>query len=395
MSDVQLGNRLLVIDDELPIGRIVQKIAERCDYEVVVTDDPNVFLKQARLWRPTVIVMDLKMPNVDGIQLLRGLASDKCDANVVISSGSDPRILEAAVRLGQERGLTMSGMMPKPIRAETLRDMLAGFAHTPKETLRADLTASVAGDSGELYVEYQPKLASSSRRITSVEALVRWRHPRLGLIRPDEFIVMAEETDLINSITFRVAEIATRQAASWSAENAGLDVAVNLSARNVEDNDLPERLCKICRAANITPEMIILELTETGAMRKSIQMMDVLTRLRLQGFRLSIDDFGTGYSSLVQLQRLPFSELKIDKSFVERMMQDTSCRAIVEIIISLAQKLGLNTVAEGVEDIDTQNALIDLGCDYIQGYYVSKPRLASDLREVLRVHNEPMLAAAQ
>src|SRR5262249_7788578 len=150
---------------------------------------------------------------------------------------------------------------------------------------------------------------------------------------------------------------------------------------------------RICEDAAIKPERIILELTET-ATRESLQTIDVLTRLRLLGFRLSIDDFGTGYSSLVQLQRLPFNELKIDQSFVSKMLQDKSCRTIVEIIIVLARKLGLKTVAEGVEDADTMNALFDMGCDYIQGFYLSRPKPAADLHDILTARYPLMPAAA-
>ncbi len=229
-------------------------------------------------------MLDLNMPGTDGIQILRGLAADQCAADVVVSSGADSSILEAAMRLGHERGLKMSGSLPKPIRIETLREMLAGFRQgVPKERLTIDLANAI--ECGQLFLEYQPKLDCGLGRFTRVEALVRWRHPVHGIIRPDEFIPLAEETDLINRLTDWVVATAARQSALWHAENIDLQIAVNISAKDIEDLDLPERLHHHCQEAGIEPDSMTLELTETGAMREAVQMMDVLTRLRLRGFQ--------------------------------------------------------------------------------------------------------------
>ncbi len=383
MDDQNLGNRLLVIDDEPAIGRIITLVAEAAGFEVVFTSDPLSFTKTARFWRPSVILLDLKIPGTDGIQLLRTLASDNCKAHVVIHSGSDGKVIEAAMQLGDERGLTMAGMLQKPVRAETLRELLVGLLQMPKEQLAADLAAAISEN--QLYLEYQPKFSCAAARLTGVEALARWRHPRLGIIPPDEFIALAEESELIHRLTDWAVGSAARQAAAWRADGLDIAVAVNISARDLEDLDLPERLVQQVEAAGIDPDGIILELTETGAMRQAVQMMDVLTRLRLKGFRLSMDDFGTGYSSLVQLQRMPFSEVKIDRSFVAQMTTNQSCRTIVEIIIILAQKLGLKTVAEGVEDAAALKALSELGCDTAQGYHLGRPMPATG---ILAMHRD-------
>src|SRR5439155_24694724 len=217
--------------------------------------------------------------------------------------------------------------------------------------------------------------------ITGAEALVRWNHPTRGLIAPEQFIQLAEEDDAIHSVTDRVVAEATRQAAQWHAADLPLEVAVNISASDLEDLDLPDRLEQHCLNAAIDPNAITLELTETGAMREAVQMMDVLTRLRLKGFKLSIDDFGTGYSSLVQLQKMPFSEIKIDQSFVMQMRTNQGCRVIVEIIINLAKKLGLRSLAEGVEDEAALHSLIDMGCDMAQGFHLCRPIGAARIDE--------------
>lgn len=365
-------DRLLVIDDEVGFGQAVKRAAQADGFEVTFTDDAAAFVKAARLWHPSVIMLDLKMPGTDGVQLLRMLAADKCPARIILTSGAGDKIVDSAIELGRARGLDMAEPLPKPLRLDELRRHLAGFK---RQSLAAgDLATAVA--EGQLFLEYQPKLDCRLGRITGAEALVRWRHPTRGLIPPDKFIPLAEETRLIQQVTDAVVRTAATQAACWQRENFALEIAINISAKDIENIDLPDRLEKHCREAGIDPVFLTLELTETSAMREAVQMMDVLTRLRLKGFKLSIDDFGTGYSSLVQLQKMPFSELKIDRSFVNRMTRNASCRVIVEIVIDLARKLGLTSIAEGVETADTLDALCELGCDMAQGYYVSRPLAA-------------------
>jgi EAL domain-containing protein (putative c-di-GMP-specific phosphodiesterase class I) len=372
MTQEIFGDRLLVVDDEPAFGAIVKRVAQSCGFEVVVTETAGAFINAARLWHPTVIMLDLRLPGSDGIELLRSLAADKCEAHIVLSSGADAKVLEAAMQLGRERGLRMGEAVQKPVRAESLRERLSSFKRLPKLQLSADLSLAISSD--QLFLEYQPKLDCRLSRITGVEALVRWRHPLHGIIPPDQFIELAEENGLIGRLTDWVVSNAAAQCARWRTERGlSLNIAVNISARDVEGLDFPDRLERRCLEAGLDPECMTIELTETSAMREAMQMMDVLTRLRLKGFKLSIDDFGTGYSSLVQLQKLPFSELKIDKSFVMQMSTNHGCRVIVEIVVDLARKLGLSSVAEGVEDQAALDRLIAMGCDMAQGYCVSRP----------------------
>jgi EAL domain-containing protein (putative c-di-GMP-specific phosphodiesterase class I) len=392
MADDFFGDRLLVVDDEPSIGRLVKRVAESVGFEVVATEDPVVFAKTARQWHPSVIMLDLSIPGTDGIQLLRGLAADKCAAHIVLISGADGKVLEAAQQLGRERGLNMGKLLQKPTRIETLRELLREFKPVPKSLLAADLAAAIAA--GQLFLEYQPKLDCRLGRITAVEALVRWRHPSHGVVRPDQFVAVAEESDLIHRLTDWVVATAAKQAAAWQVENLDLQVAVNISAKDIEDIELPERLHQHCLNAGVDPALMMLELTETGAMREAVQMMDVLTRLRLKGFRLSIDDFGVGYSSLVQLQKMPFSEVKVDSSFVMKMMSNDGCKVIVEIIIDLARKLGLKSVAEGVEEEAALKSLFDMGCDMAQGYYLSRPIAADRIAEFVRGYESGTVLSA-
>jgi EAL domain-containing protein (putative c-di-GMP-specific phosphodiesterase class I) len=386
MNASSFGSRLLVVDNEPSIGRIVKRVGESLGFEVVATEDAAEFLKTARLWQPTLIMLDLNMPSADGIELLRALAAERCLAKVVVSGGEDIKVVQTAQQLGHERGLDIAAILPRPVQFEELLEFLSSFKPVPRGLAAADLLEGVAA--GQLFLNYQPQFDCRVGRITGVEALVRWRHPVHGIVFPDQFIPLAEETDCIPQVTDWVFAEAANQAAAWRADDLGLAIGVNLSAKDVEDIELPERLQRHCIDAGIDPDVMVLELTETGAMRAAIPTMDALTRLRLKGFRLSIDDFGTGYSSFAQLQRMPFSELKIDKSFVMPMTRDKSCRVIAEIMIDLARKLHLNCVAEGVEDKTTLAALAELGCDLAQGYHFSRPVDANSLTALVRQFEE-------
>jgi EAL domain-containing protein (putative c-di-GMP-specific phosphodiesterase class I) len=322
------------------------------------------------------------MPGCDGIELMRHLALGQCTAHVVVASALDDRTVEATLRLGAERGLKMGGALAKPARSQAVRNLLKRFVSGDPDLMISELANAIKND--QLFLQYQSKLNCRTGRITAVEALVRWRHPTRGLAPPDQFIGLAESEGLIDPLTDWVLFHAARQTARWQAEGVPLDVAINISARNADDLNLPDRLVDLCHAAGASPGNIILELTETGAMRDPVQMMDVLTRLRVKGFRLSIDDFGTGYSSLVQLQRMPFTELKIDRSFVMQMNRSRDCRVIVEIVIDLARKLGLQSIAEGVEDQGILDELMKLGCDGAQGYHLSRPIDAERVADLVR-----------
>jgi EAL domain-containing protein (putative c-di-GMP-specific phosphodiesterase class I) len=382
MTDDLFGDRLLVIDDEPALGNAVKRIAQGCGFEVVATENPVTFINAARVWQPTVIVLDLKIPGSDGIELLRKLAADKISSHIILSSGSDAKVLDTAFRLGRERGLNMGEVLPKPVRAESLRERLFGLKRLPKLQLSADLSRAIA--EGQLFLEFQPKLDCRTSRLIGVEALMRWDHPTFGIVPPEQFGALADEMGLMSGLTEWVVGKAAAQAAQWRAEQLACDIAVNISATDVEDLEFPDRLDQLCRKTGLDPGFMTIELTETSAMRQAVQVMDVLTRLRLRGFKLSIDDFGTGYSSLVQLERMPFSEIKIDKSFVQRMTSNHGCKVIVEIVIDLARKLGLSSVAEGVEDQGTLDALSALGCDAAQGYHISRPLPAGQVTELLR-----------
>ncbi|MEZ5830830.1 MAG: EAL domain-containing response regulator [Dongiaceae bacterium] len=379
-------NRLLVVDDEPAIGAFVGRVAANIGYEIMAVSTPDKFLEHVRTWRPSHIMMDLQMPVVDGLALLSNLAAEKCTASIILISGADRTVVEAARRVAVERGLTVVGALTKPIRVAELTKALDNAKREEPWLTVTGLSDALARQ--ELYLVHQPKVALASRTIAGVEALMRWQHETRGMIPPLDFIPLAESSAFIDQLTYWVCGAACAQLAQWDTEGIALGIAVNISARNLHDPRFPDLLENQCRSTGVAPARMTLELTETAAMQDAVQMMDVLTRLRLKGFNLSIDDFGTGYSSLVQLHRLPFNEIKIDRAFVADCTTSVESRSIVRVVIDLAHALGMKAVAEGVESVEVLDLLHELGCDEAQGYFISRPIAAGDMPAAVQRQRE-------
>ena len=228
-------------------------------------------------------------------------------------------------------------------------------------------------DQNELSLYFQPKVSLAAGSVTCAEALVRWQHPRHGLLGPDLFVPIAEQTGLIRPLARWVLDAALRQCSRWRHQGLDLAVAVNLSMRNLHDPEVVDTIRQLLTRWGIPPARLVVEITESSLMADAERAMDVLGRLRAMGVGISIDDFGTGYSSLAYLKRLPVDELKIDKSFVAHIASDDNDAAIVRSTIGLAHDLGLAVVAEGIEDEATWDYLAGLGCDVAQGYFISRP----------------------
>jgi diguanylate cyclase (GGDEF)-like protein len=238
-------------------------------------------------------------------------------------------------------------------------------------TLMGELRHSI--ENGDLVLWYQPKVDAKTNKVDSVEVLVRWIHKKHGMIFPDEFISLAERTGLIKNLTLWVLENALKETVSWRAQGLDLDVAVNLSTRNLLDPEFPNVIAELLKTYNYPATSLKLEITETAIMADPEFALKIVQRIADMGVTISIDDFGTGYSSLAYIKRLPVSELKIDKAFVMDMLNDENDATIVHATIQLAHNLGLSVVAEGVENRATMESLRQQGCDTLQGYYISKP----------------------
>ncbi len=375
---------VLVLDDDPDMADLLGLIATRAGFRAVVTTTFDAFRREhAR--RPDVVILDLVMPGTDGVEVIRYMAARRSESALMLVSSVTPRVLAAAERLAAAQGLNVIGAVRKPIVPEEVASALAERHTEGRETTRLasvlispdDLRRGIEAD--ELTVFFQPKIEVQSLRFVAVEALARWRHPEHGLIGPHAFIDLAEQTDQMNALTETIIEKALSQCADWARDGMPLKISVNVSTRCLSDLSLPERLETIAARYGTDPADVVIEITESWIGQDAIAALDILTRLRMKGFDLSIDDFGTGYSTMLKLKQIPFSELKLDQSFIRDAARDAESRTIVESSISLGQRLGLHVVAEGIERQEDWDLISDLGCDEGQGYFIARPMAGAEV----------------
>ena len=334
-----------------------------------------------------ILVLDLNMPDIDGIEVIRRLSTMSAPPALILMSGHDSGVLHAAEKLGRAQGLEIIAYIGKPINLKKFKKLL-----TSTVLEASKLAAIESTDSGpnfeelqwainheQLVLHYQPQFSLSTNSIIGVEALVRWQHPKLGLLYPERFILLAEQQGLIGDLSHWVVENAIKQRQQWHDEGLDILVSVNISSVDITSSTLLEHLTELLENNQLDPMMLMLEVTESALMDELVSSLEILTRLRLKGVGLSIDDFGTGYSSLSQLHRIPFTELKIDRSFVANINNDEEAKAIVKTCIILGHELNLQVVAEGVETQEQAKVLMSFGCDIAQGHFYSKPVIADEI----------------
>jgi EAL domain-containing protein (putative c-di-GMP-specific phosphodiesterase class I)/CheY-like chemotaxis protein len=371
---------VLVVDDDPACGRTLSSLLLRLGVrEVETAETSDQAIARLEVGSFDLICCDLNMPGRDGVETMRMFAERRVKSPVVIISGADPKILKAAQALGKSRGLAIAGILQKPFGLAELKaalDKVATLA-TPRSKRPVPKVSAEELDqaihANQLVLHYQPQLHLHSGQLHGTEALVRWQHPERGMLMPDAFISLAEATGLIAPLTEWVVREAIRQGAAW--QRAGLDIgaSVNLSAQTLRELDLPDRMTEIANRAGLATNRVTLEITESKLADDLDSLLDITTRLRLKGFLLAIDDFGTGFSSLTQLRRLPFTELKLDRTFVSGATSDPDARSLLESSVQLAKRLRLKTVAEGIETEEEWNLLVWMGVDLGQGYYMARP----------------------
>lgn len=345
---------------------------------------------------PHVFITDLNMPGMDGVEMLRHIADRKYRGQIILFSGEHIDVLQTTHALAETHGLNVSAALTKPISYNKLLAALitankacekdgdsdrkleqeAGYDIDPDE-IRKGLKNK------EFVVQYQPKAHIESSAISGVEALVRWNHPRHGVIGPDHFIGLCERHGLILELTNVVLRDAIAQGGRWAASGTPLTVAINISMDCLERLDYPDFIAGLADEAGLDRSFLMLEITESRLLQDLKNVLEVLTRLRMKGFGLSIDDFGTGYSSMSQLQRLPFTEIKIDRAFVHGVQHDAKARAILETSAELGRRLNMKIVAEGVEEDGDLACITEMGCDVVQGFIVARPMDAEGFDEWL------------
>jgi EAL domain-containing protein (putative c-di-GMP-specific phosphodiesterase class I) len=389
-SSVVLNKKVAVIDDNEELCALLKMFLQDKGYDVTVYSTSELFLSHVtnnpHLF--DLILLDLFMPDPDGIRVIRALAEQHFPGSILLMSGEDQGVLRAALELAKAQHLCGLSSIAKPfsldVMASRVDELLSRNVSqsTPKYAWNpepSDVLNAIQSRQFDLY--YQPKIQLEQLTTCGFEALLRWKHPQHGLIMPDRFIQMVETScHLMQALTEEVIRIAIEQLVVWKEQGKTVVLSINVSMLNLVRLDFPEFLQNLLLERQLTTSQLQLEVTETALMNEVATSLDILLRLKMKGFCLSIDDFGTGYSSLAQLHRIPFSELKIDRSFVMTMHSCSESRAIVDTCIKLGKRLGLKVVAEGVETEAILHTLIEMGCDIGQGYFCSKAVPSSETK---------------
>ena len=397
------GLTVLVVEDHgfqrRTVARMLRSLGAR---EVLEAADGRQALNLIReAVSVDIVVCDLDMPEMDGMEFFRHLGLEHHKAAVIISSAQERSLLNSVERMALAYGVRLLGVIEKPVTLGGLEDLLArrGLPNPHQGRTAATAPGFSLGEiqdglhRRQFENMYQPKVGLKTGRIVGAEALARWRHPVHGVIGPDAFIATMERSGDINELTFQTVNRAARACRGWHQRHLELTVSVNLSIVSLTDMTLANRISEIVGVTELEPRHVILEITETTAMTQVGPVLENLTRLRMHGFGLSVDDYGTGFSSLQQLTRVPFTELKIDQGFVAGCASDASSRAIVELSVEMARRLGMTSVAEGVETQADCDVLKAVGCDMAQGYLFAKPLnegVFRDLVSASRATNDPV-----
>ncbi len=385
---------VLVIDDEIEIGRLIEAAAGELGLACTILT--SALQMDAELDPGTVaVIVDLMMPDMDGIELVRQLASRGCHVPVVLMSGHDRSVLRSAEEMARALGLRTAGPLRKPFRIAEVEALLGGLAASGIEWDNAPAARAKALDDDTLraairdravVMHYQPQVRLGTGEVTGVEALVRLQLPHRGLVYPDLFIPATERLNLIDELTGLVMDRSLQEFARIR-QLSGATLSLNVSASSLVDLELPDRLARSAALAGVPMSRVIVEITESGLIQEFGKALDVLARLRLRGAGVAIDDLGTGYSSMAQLRRVPCTEVKIDRTFVKDMLFDEAAMALVEELISLANRLNLKLVAEGVETAEQAQALLAAGCEFAQGYHFARPLPPGELAAWVDAHS--------
>lgn len=328
-----------------------------------------------------IIISDLDMPGMDGMEFMRHLGEAAVPVSIILLSALEGTLLASVETMTRAYGVRLLGAIEKPVTPQKL-GALIGLHKPPQASLKRpkaavhsfsvkDIAEGLAKDQFEPF--FQPKVELASGEVKGAEALARWRHPSEGIVAPGAFIQTLEDSGLIDTLTWAMLKKSAAVCRRWQASGLEATVSVNLSLKSLEDVRLARCVTDLVRAQDLEPRHMVLEVTESAATTDVGKALENLSRLRMKGFGLSIDDYGTGYSSMQQLTRIAFTELKIDRSFVAEASRHESARVILESSLDMARKLGITSVAEGVETQADWDLLRRLGCELAQGYFIARP----------------------
>jgi len=384
--------RILLLDDDRFMLTMQSRMLRSMGYLMIGTagsSESALAMLHGEPLAVDVIVCDLNMPGIDGIEFLQQLSATPFRGSVILLSGEGMRIMHTVQKLLGPGKLVILGALEKPAGRAALRALLDSwkpFAQAPPVCAARSFEPSeldAANRERQWVLHYQPKVDLGSGMLSGVEALVRWNHPRHGLVYPDTFLGTAEDCGAIDALTQWVLHEAMTQLAHWNAQALQIEMAVNLSTENLNAPGFAQQVASLARTAGVLAQDVTLEITESRLMATSAAPLESLVRLRMMRFGLSIDDFGTGHSSLAQLRDVPFTELKVDRGFVNGARHNQIIRPILDGSVGIAKRLGMRSVAEGVETESDWHLLREIGCDIAQGYFIGRPMPAERLPQWL------------
>jgi EAL domain-containing protein (putative c-di-GMP-specific phosphodiesterase class I)/CheY-like chemotaxis protein len=394
------GLRFLVVEDQgFQRWAVEQMLRGMGAGEVYTAADGKEALDIVRRDKAIdIIVTDLNMPGMDGIEFIRHVGQSATHASFLLVSGQDPSLIASVGAMTEAYGARLVDTIHKPLTAQKLGAALERYRNpevTPDAAPPAYTVAEIeaAVRKGEIEPWFQPKISLATQEVVGAEALARWRHPLHGVVRPASFVGTLEGEGSIEQLTLTMLAQSGHACRTWREAGFRAKVSVNISLTSLVDVMLADRMEQIVKGTGVEAADVILEITETAAASHLGRVLENLTRLRMKGFGLSIDDFGTGYASMQQLSRIPFTELKVDQSFVRGAGAGGSSRAVLESSLEIARKLRIDAVAEGVETEEQLELLRKLGCPLVQGNHFMEP-LAGD-EFLARLKRRPAARASQ
>ncbi len=354
--------------------------AERAGFAVKTTGLGDELFELFRTFIPDALILDLRLPNADAIQVIHRLSKFALHPFLILVGDKAGGMLDVVQQIAVANGLPVAGTLSGAWHSEKVQELLdKAHAEIPAKTtygeqsLMMQLAQAIPND--ELYLVYQPLVEIAGRRITGVEALVRWNHPTRGELIPDRFITLAEYSGIIVPMTWWVLQTAIKQHADWKKQGLVLPVSVNISAGFLTSVELADVVLRLLQNYGGEPRHLTLEITETDVVGNPTLALEILARFRLAGVKVAMDDYGVGFSNLTQLQQYPFSDLKIDRWMIEKLPTDKEQQEEIKLLVRLAGAQDVAVTGEGIETEEQWSALEATGCKTAQGYLIARPML--------------------
>jgi len=375
-AEAQSRPTVFVVDDELGILDVVTRGLENAGYRTKSFSSGREFERAVAREAPDLCVMDLSLPDLDGVAILGELAAQDYKGRILLISGHSQQLLRSVSRLAEDYHLNVIGCVRKPFTMKPLLELLDTCPAKSFVPTREDVIEAIRND--QIVVRYQPIVSLPHNEVVSAEALVRWQHPKEGTISPCRFLHKLDEAGM-TELTYSVLRNVFQNRALWLKAGANISIAINVPIPTILDPQFTSELYRLGERFQMPFDGITIELPEGDMTADSSQLTATLSGLCLRGVRVAVDDFGTGFSSLSRLQKLPIDEVKIDKSFIRHCVTHQEDRKIVEAVIALAHALDMHVVAEGVETEAAATLLSELGCDYAQGFLFGRPATPGEI----------------